>query len=597
MVGWLIGIECLRRFKFNVSSSKDPGAVLWTMLISNPLVLSPDLRSPLFFHPCPADLDSLLAYAQRTGRTEAGDPSYVVQSNAGLRSKGGKSKIRRRNMEASDLEAAEKILMDASNGISSPTRAGGRKCPDLVEIGGVVGQEVSKHHKRQAKGQSHRTLINGTDGTLVNERERKDYFTPSTELFADFIREDVLPRYGLSNRGNWPTVGEKLSSKKLEEKKTPAMTCKGEVSSMTWTQIHFDRSADEVEDVDEPTEGFCLETKDGARIGARAVISAVGPSGTPSIPQALLDASRAKGKPVETSAPPALFGQGWCHSSALALPCPPKPPTRATGLNAPPKTLLVIGGGLTSAQIVDVALRKQGYNKVHLLLRGHLKIKPFDIGLEWMGRYANLSKMQFWQEEDPKIRLEMIKDARRGGSIPNGYVKLLKRYEEEGKVKIWTWTELREVEWDESGEKWNVGLKKTRVDPKEEAKKAFEQSRRRQEEEDEGLAMLHEDSAGCHACDANKTEQEQQKSTEAKRKPWDLNVDYIITASASKPDFAALPFMKQLAAKYPVRQEGGLPVVTEDLQYGELPLFVVGMYSGLQVSHRERCSKLERLRC
>ena len=109
--------------------------------------------------------------------------------------------------------------------------------------------------------------------------------------------------------------------------------------------------------------------------------------------------------------------------------------------------------------------------------------------------------------------------------------------------------------------------------------------------------MLHEDSAGCHACDANKTEQGQQESTEAKRKPWDLNVDYIITASASKPDFAALPFMKQLAAKCPVRQEGGLPIVTEDLQYGELPLFVVGMYSGLQVSRRQRRGKLERLQC
>ena len=157
---------------------------------------------------------------------------------------------------------------------------------------------------------------------------------------------------------------------------------------MTWSELHVDGW--------DTTEGFCLRTKDGVKIGAKAVVSAVGPAGKPSIPAALKGHDQAR---CQSLSP--LHGPGWCHSAALAhqnVPFPP--PSVITKPSGASKTLVVVGGGLTSAQICDVALRR-GFSKVKLLLRGHMKVKPFDIGLDWMGRYSNLRKMQFWQELDP----------------------------------------------------------------------------------------------------------------------------------------------------------------------------------------------------
>jgi cation diffusion facilitator CzcD-associated flavoprotein CzcO len=124
---------------------------------------------------------------------------------------------------------------------------------------------------------------------------------------------------------------------------------KGEVQSLNWSPIH-------VKGLDHAM-GFCVQTSDGARIGAKAIVCAVGMGGCPSVPAPLL----------ASGAISATHNSGWAHSSCLADPSYSFPPRDCNK-----GTLFVIGGGLTSAQICDLAIHR-GFAKVILVLRGHLK--------------------------------------------------------------------------------------------------------------------------------------------------------------------------------------------------------------------------------
>ena len=133
----------------------------------------PHLRSPMFFHPSPFDIHSLVAYAERKGRTSCSSGDSSTRAGRGRKQKGTDS-----------------------------TKFGLNRCSDLVEIPGCVGKEVSKHKKKQErKGKGAWSPSSHTQpfGPAVNERDRQDYFTPSTSLFHDFIQEDLVKRYGLDN--------------------------------------------------------------------------------------------------------------------------------------------------------------------------------------------------------------------------------------------------------------------------------------------------------------------------------------------------------------------------------------------------------------
>ncbi|CAO1626693.1 unnamed protein product [Sympodiomycopsis kandeliae] len=533
------------------------------------------LRSPLFFHPCPADLDSLLAFAHRHGRNSVGDPRYAspicshAKGGRSDRTQDGRGRDRKVKRLAccADLDSSDKALGDSYNTQTTPT---GR--PDLVEIPGVVGAEKSKHKKhKQRQNLTKHAKMPGDRGGAVNERERKDYFTPSTELFRDFVAEDIVKRYGLSTDGNWPSAASALKSGNLTSSSQPALTVKGEVDSMAWANITVDD--------DVLLEGFYLTAADGASFGAKAVVSAAGPAGQPSIPEPLKQASKPMSVSYEQGedAPPTpgchLHGPGWCHSAALALPNLRFPPPAGKN-NQGDHTLVVVGGGLTSAQVCDIALRR-GFDKVKLLLRGHLKVKPFDISLDWMGRYSNLRKMQYWQEEDPVARLEMLRDARQGGSMTQPYAKLMKQYEESGRLEICTHTEIEDAEWTEKHQ-WKIWTKRNcPLDPKSRAKESYLRAQQQRLQDKCAESGQPSDGGQDHIG-------EETKGSPTKREP-DITADYIVTASAFMPNFSALPWMSQVARQYPVRQEGGLPLLTEHLQYGQLPLFVVGMYAGLQI--------------
>lgn len=627
--------EYLQRGRPRIYSASEGISLTMTTLYARPS----DLRSPLFFHPCPADLDSLLAYAQRVGRTKSANATYITNAAVAAfaaaattkksaspldslckhtGSRGRDRQIKRLGCCAGldDTEQGDGNSSDKS----SPRPAGSNSNePDLIEIPGVVGAEQSKHKKRQRNTNGHGGpgRIIGATATAINERERKDYFTPSTRLFHDFISEDVVKRYGLERtEKDWPEAAKVLGQddEDVEEATpmpattTPAKTTsttttplvvKGEVSSMQWRDELL------VTGWDSPLEGFLIQTTDGAKVGAKAVVSAVGPAGQPSIPAALKAASAQESRPKKVSprvaranaaaangvapqvAPtPApttpLHGPGWQHSASLSF--LPFPRAHHHTTPTPNSTLLVIGGGLTSAQVCDVALRRNHFSRVVLIMRGHLKVKPFDVGLEWMGRYANLKKMQFWQEDDVPTRLGMLREARQGGSMTQPYAKLLRRYEDEGRLEVLTHSELATASYSEEEKMWDLEIKRTApLDKRQRAKLAYEEAKRdAQKAAAEAESVGNEEEEGCD-CKTGPTATGSGDDT-TRITTRRLAATYIISASAFTPDFSSLPFMRDVARQHPVRQEGGLPVLTDDLQWGQLPLFVVGMYSGLQVS-------------
>jgi len=60
--------------------------------------------------------------------------------------------------------------------------------------------------------------------------------------------------------------------------------------------------------------------------------------------------------------------------------------------------MLIVGGGLTSIQLADLAINR-GVDKVWLLMRGPVKVKYFDIELDWVGKFRNVKQAAFWSAD------------------------------------------------------------------------------------------------------------------------------------------------------------------------------------------------------
>ena len=222
----------------------------------------------MFFHPCPRDRDGLLAFARETGR-----------------------------------------------------------CDDCVEIANCVGKSMSKHRrkKKTAKGYS----IGSSDKAIleIDERDRKDYFTPSAEIFQDYCHE-MVQRYSLENI----------------------------VEQTQVLSIDFGYHDEFEEHGDPRTKVFKVTTTGGTTQLAKVVVLAIGAGGKPAMPRQLSAAER----------------EGACHSSQL-----PKqiflPESLEQKILARVSTaVVVIGGGLTSAQIANQCI-ENGVRRVFLVMRGPLK--------------------------------------------------------------------------------------------------------------------------------------------------------------------------------------------------------------------------------
>ena len=224
----------------------------------------------MFFHPCPRDRDGLLAFARETGRRD-----------------------------------------------------------DCVEIANCVGKSMSKHRrkKKTAKGYS----IGSSDKVIleIDERDRKDYFTPSAEIFQDYCQE-VVQRYSLEN-----------------------LVEQTQVSS-----IDFGYHDEFEEHGDSRTKVFKVAATGGTIKFAKVVVLAIGPGGKPAMPRQLSTAER----------------EGACHSTQLPKQMFLPESLRQKVLARVPTAAVIIGGGLTSAQIANQCI-ENGVGRVFLVMRGPLKCR------------------------------------------------------------------------------------------------------------------------------------------------------------------------------------------------------------------------------
>ena len=124
---------------------------------------------------------------------------------------------------------------------------------------------------------------------------------------------------------------------------------------------------------------FTLKTDQGIYY-ARTVVLAVGPANAPSLPSGLPSFSLEE-------------HEGQLHSMKIQE--FPAASVKAKMTAGTITNILVVGGGLTSAQLSDLAIRK-GVTKVWHFMRGSCKVKPFDVDLSWMGKWRNVQQAAFW---------------------------------------------------------------------------------------------------------------------------------------------------------------------------------------------------------
>jgi cation diffusion facilitator CzcD-associated flavoprotein CzcO len=309
----------------------------------------------------------------------------------------------------------------------------------------------------------------------VDERDRKDYYTPSRELFADQCRQ-IVDHYCLRH--------------------TPIMR-------------------ERVEDIDysncgteDGSHSFTIRTNKQQVYRARVVVLAVGHGASPTIPGLLA------GQRID----------GACHAMQIAE--FPDPTLKAKVAQGQTTNVLVVGGGLTSAQIADLAIRR-GVTKVWHLMRSGLKVKPFDLGLEWLGKFRNVEQSAFWSADSDEERLEQIRTARNGGSITPKYLKVLRDHVAKGALSLFTNTVVTSRSWDSRSRRWTVTTEPNHDLPP---------------------------------------------------------MDYIYYATGMKPDVHSVPFLQTILRKYPIQTCGGLPCINHDLMWNnQVPLLITGGLGALRI--------------
>lgn len=147
------------------------------------------------------------------------------------------------------------------------------------------------------------------------------------------------------------------------------------------------------------------------RYSARTAVMATG-GGTPVMP-----------KPFAASLPSAASHAMW-----LDRDCVLSDDLRSKIRARKNVSVLVVGGGLTSAQIADCLIRK-GVDRVHLVMRGSWKgtdlcwlcsmspsadqatVKPFDVDLKWMSKFRNQQRAAFWTADDLEGKYSFFPDS------------------------------------------------------------------------------------------------------------------------------------------------------------------------------------------
>ncbi|THW29740.1 FAD/NAD(P)-binding domain-containing protein [Aureobasidium pullulans] len=213
--------------------------------------------------------------------------------------------------------------------------------PDPLDRDGLLSYTYEQGRDRELV-----EIPEARPSVTIDERDRKDYFTPSRSLFQDYCR-CLVDRYGLRK--------DLIQQEKVQD-----------------IDFGFVPGVSETEQI------FTTRSDKGVHY-ARSVVLAVGPGNAPAIPAGLGTAD-----------------QACCH--AMQIEMFPDPSVKAKLREKKDVNIVVVGGGLTSAQLTMMAI-KHGAKKVFHLVRGRLRVKPFDVDLNWMGKFRNFEEASFWSAD------------------------------------------------------------------------------------------------------------------------------------------------------------------------------------------------------
>ncbi|XP_078737219.1 uncharacterized protein LOC144950917 isoform X3 [Lampetra fluviatilis] len=210
----------------------------------------------------------------------------------------------------------------------------------------------------------------------------------------------------------------------------------------------------------------------------------------------------------------------------------------ANVVSEPNEQVLVVGGGLSSAHMVLLAV-EAGASSVTWVMRKHLQVKQFDVGdVETLvGRYAHREHgvrldglpflRQFYAERGPRRRLDMIRQARKGGAVtPEAYGQI-RPLIEAGIVSLRAYCQVESASWSYKEQRWRVVL-----------------------------------STG--------------------KETW--SGDRIWLATGCKLDVAQDPLLANMLRHFPVPLVEGWPAIDDDLRWATgCELYLMGQYAALKV--------------
>lgn len=328
----------------------------------------------------------------------------------------------------------------------------------------------------------------------INQRDQWDYYTPSQSLFCDHC-DHVATRYHLND----------------------GLVHKEEVRDIKYSIV---------DDIPSTEKLFTVVTVKTTRY-AKTVILAVGPANAPVLPD-IPSLSYPGQHAVGATMPQAQ------HSMKIPQNAFPDPLVQQRIRAGRSTNILVVGGGLTSAQLSDLALRR-GVSRVWHIMRGPVRNKAFDVDLCWMGKYKTLHQAYFHQADSDEERLDIIKEARGGGSITPAFMRRIRPHMARGTLKMFEKTVLTEARFEDvaAGGGDAGGVWRVKTEPPIEDMPA---------------------------------------------------IDFIYFATGIQSDFATLPYLQSMMRDYPIEGVGGFPCLNEDLMWkDDVPLFVAGRLAALRL--------------
>mmetsp|Transcript_22144 Transcript_22144/g.43170 ORF Transcript_22144/g.43170 Transcript_22144/m.43170 type:complete len:455 (-) Transcript_22144:797-2161(-) len=179
----------------------------------------------------------------------------------------------------------------------------------------------------------------------------------------------------------------------------------------------------------------------------------------------------------------------------------------------------VIVGGGLTSAHLCAQLAPRGH--IDLVIRRQRREKQYDLELSWMGPNRRGLRREYEQASVDQ-RAAINKEVRDGGSMTPELSSVVSALEARGLVTVHEWIEVATASFDDY---WTVVLSSDEV----------------------------------------------------------IEADYLICATGALMDIATDPLLAGLQEAFPLPMQNGLPILTENLQWGKLPVYLMGNLAALEL--------------